>query len=235
MSLNNQSLSSSVNQSFSSQSLSSSVLTPDVQSILRRYIPTTKEEIKDRAYRLTKELKKLPGWFEAPDDAIETVAIEWHSLAAPALPDWKLQRAVITVVNRWKKYDDSPRRISQLLRQNELPLPPEAAALPTDRLRHLAGVCFHLQARDTNDVIFLGYRKAAEILGDNPGSGDDREDAGEDLQFLVGKNLLERVSLGSGLRASRYRYVGESIQRLRAEVASDSQKDAMASGLLLAS
>jgi hypothetical protein len=82
--------------------------------------------------------------------------------------------------------------------------PAEASRYPTSaRLRRLVAVCYHLQVLQGPADIFLGYRDAAKILGE-----ESLWKAGKLLDGLVQDGVLTLVSKGTpgGRRASRFRF-----------------------------
>jgi hypothetical protein len=76
-----------------------------------------------------------------------------------------------------------------------------------ERARRLVGLCRALQEEAGDQPFFLSCRKAAAALGvDNY-----RQTAGW-LFCMVQAGVLQEVSKGAGCHASRYRFIGETME-----------------------
>lgn len=174
-----------------------------VRGVIRRHLPTTAGQRNRCLFNLARHLQGVaPGLSR---DDLRNVVMEWHQAALPVIGTPEFAESWGDFYRSWVgvrvPYGSVLSKVLAGL-DRESPIPGPLATLGyQERGWLLVQVCRALQNAAGNAPFFLSSRQAGELIDLN------HVDASRHLSALVADGILELVSRGSGLKASRYRFV----------------------------
>lgn len=182
-------------------SLPSSSVEPRRFVIPASTIPAAERERNARLFELARHVKaSLPN---ASRDELRAIAEAWHELALPHIETKEFAVTLEDFVRGYERVRTPHGSVMQgaLAGVEDAPMPAGTETLGYGAAGNLlVRVCAALQKHQGADPFFLGARKAGEL------AGVDATVANKILRTLVADGVIELVTLGKGMKASRYRF-----------------------------
>lgn len=190
-----------------SLSLCLSVSDPAVQRAITRTLPTHEGGRNRCVFRLARELKAIRALDDAPLQALQPIAREWHRQALPVIGTKPYDETWADFAHAWPRVRTPAGHgvlESAFARAKALPLPAGAARYECEHTRALIALCAELQRLRGQEPYYLSCRSAARLLG------IDHHTASRRLGMLVADGVLIVAEPGTTTRATRYEYAGPS-------------------------
>ena len=193
-----------------------------VQRAISDTLPAKPGHVERAVWELARHLKAIRELKGNPAREMEAIVRRWHTLAGShtTMPDYDEIRAMFR--HAWEKViwpaDQPP--LDWAVAQALAFLPKDAKQYDTLAIRNLAGVCYHLAARNPDGVFFLSARCAADVFGVDPMC------AHRWLRMLCVDGVLaveEKGTPGKHGRATRFRWTG--VEPLPSDVAGKAQPE----------
>ncbi len=181
-------------------------------------IPTEEGQRNACLFRLARHVKAMQP--EPTPEELRRILRAWHGLAEPAIRTKDFAASVGEFMHAYGQVKQPHGATMEPIIasiDNEAPLPRGIEKLGYGEAgNHLVRICAALQAHEGSGPFFLGARQAGTLIG------EPFVDASRMMKALVHDGVLELVSKGAGMKASRYRFVWPSDGLVGADLQSQS-------------
>jgi len=173
-----------------------------VQDAIRKTLPQDEGQRNRAVFQFARRLKGIPELAGAEALQLAAIVREWHRRARPVIGTKPYADTLADFVHGWDRVK-KPVALDYLRRVYERAELVRIDGLDDERLSRLAGMCKVLQ-EDTGDSgpFYLAQRDAAKPFGVHCTT------AGKWLGLLEKLGIIRTVTRGSGIWATRFRYVG---------------------------
>jgi hypothetical protein len=178
-----------------------------IQHAIHATLPTAYGQRHRRLFSFARHLKALPALKDRPVRELKPLVRRWYDAARPLIHTQDFDVNWGEFAAGWPRirhaHGDSP-LYEAMRRADASDPPPCAAAYEKLALRRLVGLCRELQRSAGDNPFFISGRKAAEMVGVDPGT------ASRWLHAVVADGVLivAEPARPGGTRATRYRYIG---------------------------
>lgn len=179
-----------------------------IEQAITKTLPTGIGQRNRSIFTFCQWLKAVPELGGLPAKALRPVVEKWHARAYPVIGTKPFDDTWADFVYAWRRVKWPKRMLLDMVVRRALEdthTPPEAADYENPKNRLLVRICWQLQQLHGDEPFHLAQRTAGELLGIS------HTEAGKRIEMLMADGILAIACAHTNLRATRYRYMVNSM------------------------